>query len=95
MAKRLAGRWLSAHAHPEYRLSVYRGSGSVRETRRLPALLRGFRDGKIRIATAQPVPDLGIRLGFDHITLWSRDQKALEVLDQALQKMGCDTTGVF
>ena len=93
MAKRLAAKWLRSHAEPEYRLTVYRGSG--RESRNLPGLLRSFRDGKIKIAATEPVRDLGIKAAFDHVTVWSRDKEALQGLDAALQKMGCETTGVF
>ena len=93
MAKRLAEKWLSSHAQPEYRLTAYRGAS--RESRNLPGLLRAFRDGRVRIGSAEPVRDLGIRAAFDHVTIWSKDKERLEGLDAALQRMGCETTGVF
>ena len=93
MAKRLATKWLRSHAVPEYRLTIYRGSS--RESRNLPGLLRSFRDGRLKIASAPPVADLGIRAAFDHVTVWSKDQEGLQSLDAALQRMGCETTGVF
>ncbi len=93
MAKRLAAKWIRSHAEPEYRLTVYRGPS--RESRNLPGLLRSFRDGKIKIAATEPVRDMGIKAAFDHVTLWSKDKEGLQRLDAALQKMGCETTGVF
>ncbi len=93
MAKRVATKWLAERAVPEYRLRVYHGFG--RESRNLPGLLRSFRDGKVKIVTATSIPDLGIKPGFDHIDVWSKDRVALQDLDVALQKLGCETTGVW
>jgi hypothetical protein len=93
MAKRVAQTWLDAHTEPEYRLTVYRGS--TRESHHLPGLLRSSRDGRIRFANTEAVPDLGIREAFDSITVWSKDKDRLQGLEAALQKMGCETTGVF
>ena len=47
-----------------------------------------------RVAT-EPVHDMGIKVAFDHITVWSKDREGLQRLSDALQKMGCETTGVF
>ena len=93
MAKRVADKWLSVHSSPEYRLVVYRLA--AREPRHLPSLLRSFRDGKIKIGSASSISDLGIKAEFDSITLRSRDQEALGRLEQALQKLGCETSGVY
>lgn len=93
MAKRVARTWLRTHAEPEYRLTIYRGAS--RESRNLPGLLRSFRDGRIKFANTEPVPDMGIKVAFDSITVWSKDQTRLQGLEDALQKMGCETTGVF
>lgn len=93
MAKRVAQTWLDAHAEPEYRLTVYRGP--TRESHHLPGLLRSFRDGRVRFANTEAVPDLGIKVAFDSITVWSKDKARLQGLEEALQKMGCETTGVF
>ena len=92
MAKRLASKWIEAHSSPEYRLTIYRGSA---KSSNLPALLRSFRDGKLRIATAQPVPDLGIQPEFDHVVVRSSSYDALNALDAAVQKLGCETSGVY
>lgn len=93
MAKRVARNWLRDHAEPEYRLTVYRGAS--RESRNLPGLLRSFRDGRIKFGNTDRVPDLGIKVAFDSITVWSKDKERLQGLEAALQKMGCETTGVF
>ena len=93
MAKRVAQTWLRTHADPEYRLTVYRGSS--RESRNLPGMLRSFRDGKFKFAATEPVADLGIKVAFDHLVVWSKDKTRLQGLEAALQKMGCETSGVF
>jgi hypothetical protein len=93
MAKRVATTWLSERAVPEYRLRVYHGYG--RESRNLPGLLRSFRDGKVKIAGAELVSDLGVKPGFDYIDLWSKDRAALRDLEASLQLLGCETTGVW
>jgi hypothetical protein len=92
MAKRLASMWVAAHASPEYRLAIYRGSSKPVN---LPSLLRSFRDGRLRIASAMPVPDLGVRPEFDHVVVRSSDFDALYTLDVAVQKLGFDTSGVY
>jgi len=93
MAKRLADKWISAHSAPEYRLTIYRGSAKAATN--LPGLLRSFRDGKLKIASAVPVPDLGVQPEFDHVVVRSRDYEALSSLDLAVQKLGCETSGVY
>lgn len=92
MAKRVASTWLDRHARPEYRITVYAGSEEVRN---LPGLLRAFRDGRTRIASMNPIPDLGIEAGLDRLTLWSRDRVGMLSLDKWLTGRGCETTGIW
>lgn len=92
MAKRIASVWVEAHSSPEYKLAIYRGSSKPTN---LPALLRSFRDGRLRISSAIPIPDLGIRPEFDHVVVRSSNYDALNALDIAVQKLGCDTSGVY
>jgi len=93
MAKRLARKWLSDNSSPEYRLTIYRGAS--KSSVNLPSLLRSFREGRIRIGSAQPIPDLGVKPGFDYVTVRSSNYDALLELDSAVQSLGCDTSGVF
>ncbi len=92
MAKRLARKWVEANAAAEYRMTVYRGA---KEVRNLPGLLRSFRDGKIKIGSVAPITDLGLKTGFDQITIWSGDREGLIKLDSWLRQAGCETTGVW
>ena len=92
MAKRIAKAWLDKEAQPEYRVVVYSGSDQVRN---IPGLLRGFRDGKSRIAGIPPISDLGVKADPDKITFSSRDKNALEKLDKWLTAKGCETTGIW
>jgi len=92
MAKRVASTWLSRHVQPEYRITVYAGSEEIRN---LPGLLRAFRDGRTRIASLEPIRDLGIEAGFDRLTLWSHNREGMVKLDEWLTKRGCESTGVW
>lgn len=92
MARRVAAKWLEANAHPEYRITVYAGS---EELNNLPGLLRGFRDGHVRLGSVARISDLGIDGGLDQVTLWSRNRSALVSLDRWLTKRGCETTGIW
>ena len=93
MARRLAKRWVMQKAQPEFRLTVYRSA--ARELRNLPDLLKSFRDGKIRIAGIDAIPDLGVVAGFDHCEIWTSDRDKLKKLDAWFQRSGCETTGVW
>jgi hypothetical protein len=93
MAKALAKRWVEENAHPEFRLKVYRSA--AKELKNLPGLLRSFRDGKLKIAGIDPIEDLGIQPGFDHLIVWSSDRESLVRLDEWFHKSGCETTGVW
>lgn len=92
MAKRIAKAWLDREAKPEYRVVVYSGSDRIMN---IPGLLRGFRDGKFRIAGIPPIRDLGVKADPDKITFSSRDKSALESLDKWLADKGCETTGIW
>ncbi len=93
MARRLARRWVIQKARPEYRLTIYRSAN--RELRNLPDLLKSFRDGKVKVAGIDPIPDLGVKAGFDHCEIWTTDRDKLKELDAWFQKMGCETTGIW
>lgn len=92
MAKRVAEKWLSENAHPEFRITAYYGPASPPN---LPSLLKAFRDGNVRLGSMKPIPDLGVTAGFDQIILWSRDRQALVTLDAWLVKRGCETSGIW
>lgn len=92
MARNLARRWLEAAAHPEYRLTVYYVG---QEIKGLPNLLRSFRDGRVKIGSVEPIPDLGISEGFDSVTVWSSDREALRRLSAWFEQRGFETTGVW
>ena len=92
MAKRGAARWVEAHATPHHRLTVYLAADS---TVNIPAALRAFRNGNIRLASVPPMPDLGLQVGFDHLAVWSQDRTAMLALEKWLQERGCETIGVW
>ncbi len=92
MAKRVASQWLTRHARPEYRITVYAGSEEIRN---LPGLLRAFRDGRTKVAGIEPIKDLGIEASFDRMTIWSSDYEGMTKLDEWLTKRGCETTGIW
>jgi hypothetical protein len=92
MSKMVAKRWLFARLRPEHRLKVYYGA---QEIRGLPALLRSFRNGKLKIGSVEPIPDLGIQEEMDSFTIWTADREGLRELQAWFEKRGCETTGVW
>jgi hypothetical protein len=92
MAKMIAQQWLERQTRPEYRLRVYY---AAREIRGLPALLRSFRDGKLKMGSINPIPDLGVKEDFDSFTVWSSDREGLQELQKWFETRGCETTGVW
>ncbi len=93
MARRLAKRWVEENATPEFRLKAYKSAS--RELRNLPGLLKSFRNGKLKINGIDPIVDLGVKMGFDHVIVWSKNREGLIELDKWLQRSGCETTGVW
>jgi hypothetical protein len=92
MAKVVAARWLENNAQPEYRVTIhYMG----KEGRRIPSLLRGFRDGHLKIGTNTQIADLGVSESFDAVTVWSRDRDQLLKLALWFDEHGYETSGVW
>lgn len=92
MAKRVAALWVEAHATPHYRLTAYLPSDIPTN---IPATLRSFRNGNMRLASVPAIPDLGMQVGFDHVVAWSQDRTAMLALEKWLQARGCETIGVW
>jgi len=92
MAKSVASRWVESHLQAEHRLVIF---GTSSDIRKLPNLLRSFRDGKIAMSEVSSLPDLGIQESFDQITVWSTDRVALKTLANWFEKRGMETSGVW
>ena len=92
MARRVAARWVSRMAAPEYRFRILLGGNEIRN---LPSLLRSFRDGKVAMDGVTPIRDLGVREAGDYIEVWSRRWGDLLALSQWFEKRGFETTGVW
>lgn len=93
LAKTVAQRWLENRVRPEYRFQVFRSASC--DIKKLPSLLRSFRDQKIKIAGVSPLPDLGIQEEFDTISLWSSNREALLQLKNWFEERGLETTGMW
>lgn len=93
MAKMVARKWLTKNAHAEYRFTAYNSDPRMLGT--LPSLLRSFRDGRVRLAGLQGIPDLGVKEEGDGVTIWSSDADKMASLQSWLEKKGYDTTGVI
>lgn len=92
MAKKVAKRWLDARSQDQYYLRVwYRGPKS----HRLVDALRSFRDGKLRLASLDPISDLGVKGSFDSVAIWSQNREALISLREWFEKSGYETTGIW
>ena len=92
MAKLVALRWVEGRTTPEYRLKVLYGA---KEIRKVPQLLRSFRDGKIKLGSVEPIRDLGIQEGFDHLIVWSSQRQGMIELQGWFESRGCETSGVW
>jgi hypothetical protein len=92
LAHKVARRWLEASVRDEYRLTVYQPASPIKN---LPTMLRSFRDGRVKMGSVKPIPDLGIRVGLDLLEVWSSDHKGLVELDAWFQKHGCETSGIW
>jgi len=92
MAKRIAERWLTEHTSPEYRLTVYVAGDEIA---RVPGILRAFRNGKMRLASVSLDGNLGLNVGFDHVTLWATSRTMMAGLDKWFCDRGYETTGVW
>ncbi len=73
-------------------MHIYYGA---REFKNLPNLLRAFRDAKVKIASIDPIPDLGVREDFDAVEVWSSDRAAINTLQKWAEARGFDTSGVW
>lgn len=92
LARKVADRWLATNAHAEYRLTVYQPATPLKN---LPAMLRLFRDGRTKIGSVDPIRDLGVKVGFDHLEVWTANREGLVALDKWFQDHGCETSGVW
>ena len=92
MAKKVAKTWLLQRAEPHYRIQAYLPTN---EGPNIPSLLHAFRNGKIRLASVPPIPDLGIRSEFDSVSVWSSNKEAMLKLDEWFRSKGCETIGVW
>ena len=91
MTRRVAARWISKLAVPEYRFRVLFGAHEIRN---LPNLLDSFRDGKVAMLEVPRIVDLGIKTTFDGIEMWSGNQEGLVALQHWFEKRGFETTGL-
>lgn len=91
MAKKLAKKWLTSHMAPRFKVRVF----CNQDPKVLGSLLYSWRDGRMKLGSLEPLPDLGIRQGFDFIDIWSSDKKAMSQLISYLESTGHETTGVF
>lgn len=92
LARKIASRWLESNVRDEYRLTVYQPANPIKN---LPAMLRSFRDGRLKLGSIKPITDLGVKVGFDRLEVWSSNRDGLIELDAWFQKHGCETSGIW
>jgi len=94
MARRVARRWVTGLAAPEYRLRILYG---MTEIRQLPNLMRSFRDGRIAMEGVDlgSLPDLGVKENFDSLEIWTRNREALSKMQAWFEDRGFETSGVW
>jgi hypothetical protein len=92
MVKRVASRWIESNVREEYRIVVYQSPNPLKN---LPNTLKSFRDGRAKLGSVPPIPDLGIKVGFGSLEVWSSSRDGLIELDAWFQKHGCETSGIW
>jgi hypothetical protein len=90
MSKSVARHWLEKQANPEFRIKVFNPNA-----KNYPSVLRSFRDGKLKLAGVEPVPDLGIKEDFGGFYVWSSDQKAMQTLQKFFERRGLETSWIW
>lgn len=91
LARSIAARYLSEVTRPEYRLTVFLDGA---DTRNVPGLMSGLRDGRLRVAGMSAPPNFGVREEFGSVTLWSSDDRVLRKLASWFETRGYETSGV-
>jgi len=91
LARSVASKYLIDAATPEYRLSIIMDGY---ETRNVPGILNGFRDGRLKLGGLASPKDFGVREDFDAITVWSADENALHKVAAWFESRGFETSGV-
>jgi hypothetical protein len=92
MARKVAEAYLLGITQPEYRMKAY---GCSTDIKKIPNLLRSFRDKKIVLAGVSLISDLGVKECFDSVEVWSSNREALKTLQVWFEKKGMETTGVI
>jgi len=90
MSKSVARQWLLKKAKPEYRFRVFNPLGKD-----YPSVLRSFRDGRLKMGSVKPIPDLGVREDFEGFYVWSSNHEAMKTLQQWFAKRGLETNWIW
>lgn len=92
ITRSIARRLIEKIAKPEYRITIYFGSGEVNN---VINLLRCMRNGKVKDPSIPYIPDLGIKETMDGVEVWSRDYDGMKKLDQWATKRRFETSGIW
>ena len=90
MSKDVARKWLQAQTKPEYRVRVFNPN-----SKDYPSVLRSFRDGKLKLAGVEPIPDLGVKEDFGCFYVWSSDQESMQTLQKFFERRGLETSWIW
>ena len=91
MAKKLASRWLAENMVPEYKMVVYMHGGGSHIN--LPSIIRTARKRKFKWAQ-DSYPDLRLKVGFDFVSVRSKNPQAIKDLRSHFAKLGFETFGM-
>ena len=92
MTRKVAKAWLSARSRPLYTFRVYYQGP---KSHRMLDTLKSFRDSKLKLASVDPIPDLGVKGSFDNMTVWSKNREALITLRQWFETLNYETSGIW
>ena len=94
MARSVAERWVQGNAQGEYRFTIF-GLGTPNDVRKFASVLRTWRDGKLKLASMEPISDLGVREGGDILEVWSTNRDAMKKLANWAEGRGLDTSFIW
>ena len=67
----------------------------IGQVKNLIGLLRSVRDGKTAVEGLPLISDLGLREGYDYLSVWSSDHDKMLSLVQWLESKGYETSGLW
>lgn len=89
MAKEVTRKWVEKHASVEYRFQAFVSP------KYFGSLLRAFRDGRVKLSSVEPIPDLGVEEMSQGVQVWSSHVEPLRTLERYFSRMNVETSWIW